>query len=149
MVLSEYWKWLEEIFFWNNIIFEYAHLPQKDIEKKMSKVRTQKKNIYIFILWAKPIAFKLQQGSLTCQKFIALHVQNILSSGRCSELDSVCCFLVLWWSQKYHHIVSRVRKCQEFLFLLGDHPYMTSADFWPFWTSPTHLISINTVLNVI
>ena len=28
------------------------------------------------------------------------------------------------------------------------HPYITSVYFWPFWTPSTHLISINTVLNV-
>ena len=31
---------------------------------------------------------------------------------------------------------------------VGDHPYITSAYFWPFLTPPTNLISINTVLNV-
>jgi hypothetical protein len=29
-----------------------------------------------------------------------------------------------------------------------DHPYITSAYFWPFWTPPTYLISINTALKV-
>ena len=29
-----------------------------------------------------------------------------------------------------------------------DHPYITSAYFWPFYTPPTHLIIISTVPNV-
>ena len=32
--------------------------------------------------------------------------------------------------------------------LIWDHPYITSANYWPFWTPPTHFISINTLLNV-
>ena len=31
---------------------------------------------------------------------------------------------------------------------IGDHPYITTANYWPFWTPPTHLSSINTLLNV-
>ena len=29
-----------------------------------------------------------------------------------------------------------------------DHPYITSAYSWPFWTPPTHLTSMNIVLNL-
>ena len=31
---------------------------------------------------------------------------------------------------------------------LRDHPCIMSANYWPFWTPPTHLISINTLLKV-
>ena len=43
---------------------------------------------------------------------------------------------------------------QEFLFsplyhrLQRDHPFITSTYFQPFWTPPTHLISLITVMNV-
>ena len=32
---------------------------------------------------------------------------------------------------------------KQVLSLIGDHTFITSAYFWPFWIPPTHLISMN------
>ena len=44
--------------------------------------------------------------------------------------------------------IDHLQLCAMWLFLLRGHPYNTSAYFWSFWTPPTQLISINTVLYV-
>ena len=46
------------------------------------------------------------------------------------------------------YIFCRIRPSVCNPYVLRDHPYIISAYFWPFWTPPTHLTSINTVLNV-
>ena len=57
----------------------------------------------------------------------------------CSK--SVTCF------QSCSHLPAHRATCLQQKLLRG-HPYITSAYFGPFWNPPTHLISINAVLNV-
>ena len=80
--------------------------------------------------------------------------QNSPWAHRC-RLDLICDFLCSFFSGKlgthflrnYQSVLRKASTTHSFVFL-GDHLYITSANFWPFWTPPTHLISINTVVNV-